>query len=284
MATHSSTEPSTPSPSNAPKHAKSGGQPPKKKKASVVVLSIVLVVLLAGIGVSAWMLWQQNAQLDRAAQEAQDAPVPEAPAQETEEPVDNPIDFATEQAQNPDIYAWIYVPNTNVNYPVLQSPTDDLYYLNNNRYHEWSFEGALFTQSMNSLDFTDPVTVIYGHNNSNGAMFATLHYFENADFFAENDTFYIYTPSSILTYRIVSAYEYDNRHIMNSFDFQNESTLVSYFDSVIHPTSLIANVREGVSLSPTDRIVQLSTCMTEANRHNNRYLVTGVLVDEQPTR
>lgn len=267
---------------SAPSHQ---SKQPKKKKGAIIALSALLVVLICGIAIAGWMLHQQNSQLDNAAQEAQESPLPETPEQDAEpEPVDNPIDFAELQAQNSDIYAWIYIPNTNVNYPVLQHATDDLYYLNNNRYHEWSFEGALFTQSMNSKDFTDPVTVIYGHNNANGAMFATLHNFENADFFNQNEYFYIYTPSSILTYRIVAAYEYDDRHILNSFDFQNESVLADYYASVLHPNSMLVNERDGVELTTEDRIVQLSTCMNGYGKDDSRYLVTGVLVDEQPTK
>lgn len=267
--------------SASPNHQKAD---PKKKKRTVVVLSVVLVVLLCAIAAAAWVLYQQNMQLENAAQEAQDAPTPETPEQTEPEPVDNPIDFADLQAQNPDIYAWLYVPNTNVNYPVLQHAADDTYYLHYNRYYEWSFEGALFSQSMNSKDFTDPVTLIYGHNNANGAMFATLHYFEDPTFFDQNEFFYIYTPDSILTYRIVAAYEYDDRHILNSFDFKNESVLASYFDSVLHPNSMLVNEREGAQLSTDDRIVQLSTCMNGVGKGNNRYLVTGVLTDEQPTK
>ncbi|MFR7671507.1 MAG: hypothetical protein ACLU0O_13235 [Collinsella sp.] len=59
--------------------------------------------------------------------------------------------------------------------------------------------------------------MIYGH--VNGGVFHNLHNFEDADFFNENGEFYIYTPGHILTYKIVSAYQYDDRHILNSFNF-----------------------------------------------------------------
>ena len=42
------------------------------------------------------------------------------------------IDFAALQEENSDVYAWIYVPGTNVDYPVLQHPEDDTYYLEHN--------------------------------------------------------------------------------------------------------------------------------------------------------
>jgi sortase B len=266
-----------------------------KRRRSVVLLSVVLAVLICGVGAGVgYLAWQQY-QLDRAAQEAKEAPIlvvenpTENPADETNPApearnlVENPIDFSALKLENQDIYAWIRIPHTSVDHPLLQHLNDDNYYLTHNRDNQTSDEGALYSQSLNSTDFGDPVTLIYGHNMINDGMFATLHYFENPDFFATNDTFYIYTPTRILTYRIVSAYLYDDRHIMNSFDFSDPSTLRQYLSFVQNPDALIANTRPGTELTIDDKIVQLSTCMSDPAYSNRRYLVSGVLVDDQPT-
>ncbi len=195
---------------------------------------------------------------------------------------ENPIDFSHQMELNDEIYAWIKVPNTNIDYPILQSREDDLYYLRRNIDKSYYIPGVIFTQSLNKRDFKDPVTVIYGHNMSeDGSMFATLHNFEDEEFFRENEYFYIYTPGHILTYRVVSAHKYDNRHIMNSFDFDDESVREEYFGHVLNPVTIPMNVREGVTLSNDDKLVVLSTCMA-----NNmyRYLVNGVLVKDEATK
>lgn len=202
---------------------------------------------------------------------------------ETDKPLPaNPVNFVKQQEINEDIYAWIYVPGTNVNYPILQSAVDDLYYLRRDVEGNYDISGVIFSQSHNRKDFSDPVTLIYGHNMTEyGTMFATLHNFENREFFDENDTFYIYTPGHILTYKIVSAYKYDDRHIMNSFNFDDKNVVREYFDYVMNPTFLPMNVREGVTLKDDDRIVVLSTCMDD---NNFRYLVNGVLVSDEATK
>ena len=203
---------------------------------------------------------------------------------ETTEPElpDNPVNFAKQQTVNDEIYAWIYVPNTNVNYPILQSRVDDLYYLRRGLDKEYDISGVVFTQSHNKRDFSDPVTLVYGHNMTEyGTMFATLHNFEDEEFFKENDTFYIFTPGHILTYKIVSAYRYDDRHIMNSFNFDDPAVVREYFDYVMNPTMIPQNVREGVTLGDDDRIVVLSTCM-ETSEY--RYLVNGVLISDEKTK
>ena len=56
-----------------------------------------------------------------------------------------------------------------------------------------------------------------------------------------------------------------------------------YFNFVMHPDSLLVNTRSDTELSIDDKIVQLSTCMSDTNHTTSRYIVTGVLIDDQPT-
>ncbi len=270
------------------KHASSDAVPTStagksKKKPQIIALSIVFAVLvvltLAGVGYMVWQTWATQQAADEGA-----GPAPSTPASEKDSRVENPIDFASLRVENPDIYAWIYIPDTNVNYPVLQNPTDDSFYLKHDKDGNYSEAGAIYSQLANKTDFSDPVTVLYGHNMNSGGMFATLHYFENKDFFDSHQDMYIYTDGHILTYRVISAYQYDNRHILNSFNFTDKAVVQQYFNTVLNPDSLVKNVREGVQLSAdSDKIVQLSTCTGDANHLVRRYLVTGELVSDQQT-
>lgn len=269
-----------------PRHAKAENPAARKKKRSIAILAVLLVVLLCGVAAGCgYLIWQQG-ELNRVAEEMRSTPEPvvEQPAQDAaDDRVENPIDFVSLKQENPDIYAWVYVPGTDVNLPVLQSATNDFLYLDHNKDGEYAVEGAIYTEMANSTDFTDPVTVLYGHNLQNGTMFSTLHYFENEDFFNEHDTLSIYTPGHVLTYRVVSAYLYDDRHILNSYDLSNPTVRQEYFDFVMHPDSLLVNTRSDTELSIDDKIVQLSTCMSDTNHTTSRYIVTGVLIDDQPT-
>ena len=65
---------------------------------------------------------------------------------------DNPIDFTAEAKKYPDIYAWIYIPNTNINYPVVQSPDSDEYYLNHSAEKKYKRSGAIYSE----LRFAEP--------------------------------------------------------------------------------------------------------------------------------
>lgn len=194
---------------------------------------------------------------------------------------ENPIDFASIKKQNDEIYSWIYIPNTNINYPVCQSKSNDNFYLDHDIYKNYSFPGAIYSQSCNKTDYSDRVTLLYGHNMIDGSMFADLHKYSDADFFNKNKYMYIYTENKKLTYEIASAFIYDDRHIMNSFNFSNDDEFQEYLDTVSNPRSVSKNVREGLSLTTNDKIVTLSTCL---NSGQGRYLVQWVLINDERTK
>ena len=71
-----------------------------------------------------------------------------------------PVKFEELQAVNPDIYAWITVPGTVIDYPILQHASDNTYYLMHNIDGSYGYPGCIYTENMNSKDFTDNNTVI----------------------------------------------------------------------------------------------------------------------------
>ncbi len=200
----------------------------------------------------------------------------------TEEPVvDLPVDFAALEAINPDIYAWIEIPGTAVNYPVVQRADDDTYYNDHFSDGKYSLYGSIFSQaSYNSRDFRDPVTVLYGHNVVYGleSMFALLNNYADADFFDEHDTIYVYTPDRVLEYRVFAAHVYSNEHILAYHDFSDPVVFEEFFSSIREGDTLYSNFNDEMMPSPGDRVLTLSTCFSRNNRQ--RYLVQAVLVDE----
>ncbi len=188
------------------------------------------------------------------------------------------LDFADLQENtNEDIYAWIYVPGTSVDYPILQHPTDDSYYLNYNIDGTYGRPGCIYTESRNSKDFTDFNTVIYGHNMKDGTMFRTLHNFEDSEVFDEYQYIYIYTEDDIFVYQIFRAYKYEKYHLLKKFDTSYEGGIQRYIEVMQTYRSLVSNSNDELleSLTTEDKIVTLSTCCGDSNY---RYLVQGVLL------
>ena len=96
------------------------------------------------------------------------------------------------------------------------------------------FAGCIYTESGNSKNFTDPNTVVYGHNMRNGSMFQNLHYYEDPEFFEQNPFVYIYTEDKIRIYEVFASYIYDDRHILNSFNFNDPKVFAQYLEDIIH--------------------------------------------------
>lgn len=196
---------------------------------------------------------------------------------------DNPIDFVALSQQNPDAYAWITIPGTKVDYPILQAYfEDDNFYLNHDINKQKNRAGAIYTQRANQKNFSDPNTVIYGHNMGNGTMFRTLHQFKKKDFFNENRYIYIYTAGNKYTYEIFASYRYDNRHILNSFDFSDRQAFQDYINS-IYTFTVDANFRTDLQVDMDSKIITLSTCYANS-KPEYRYLVQGVLVEHERTK
>ena len=252
----------------------------KKQKKALLIIAILLVVI--GLGFFAYHLYGEYSA--RRGQEEVSSVVASTTAAADEKTVSNPIDFKSLQKKNSDIYAWIKVPGTKVDYPIVQSPDNDELYLKHSAIDKsWIASGAIYTELVNSTDFDDRVTLIYGHNGYKDTMFTTLHKFEKKEFFDKHEYFYIYTPESKLTYKILSAFKYDDRHIMYSFDFQNNAEFLDFIKMIQNPSSNNKNTRQEQDKEYTtdDRIVVLSTCIT--NQRSSRYLVCGVLEKNEKT-
>lgn len=253
-------------------------QPNNRRRVwKAVLIAAVSVFVLSILGILAYLLPGWLAQGSR-------APTPSANGtQSTVELPENPIDFAALQEANPETVAWIRIPGTIIDYPVMRSGLDreENFYLDHDSDGKKHRAGAIYMQKMNAADLSDPNTVLYGHNMANGSMFSWLHQYKKKTFFDEHATILVYTPGHILTYEVYSAFLYDNRHILNSFDFNNEEGYAAFLEDTLNPTTMVRQVREGVNVTTSARILTLSTC---SGRSSERYLVIGVLTDDQPTK
>ncbi|MCM1175014.1 MAG: class B sortase [Blautia sp.] len=190
------------------------------------------------------------------------------------------LDWNALHEQNEDIYAWICVPDTTVDYPVLQHPTDNSYYLNYNMDGTRGYPGCIYTEDFNGKDFSDIHTVIYGHNLKDKTMFSSLHNFEDEELMSGDHYIFIYTQDYVFVYRIFAAYEFSAIHLLDNYDYANEYVYADYLKQIYRMAERGANVREDIEVTTDDKIVTLSTC-TEDHDSGRRFLVTGVLVNPE---
>lgn len=264
----------------------------KRMKKAIYIIGIaicaILLVVSAGVLISKW--WKDH-QAEKRYDELANMRIETDTENDTEassEEVDiftqlgltvpvNNYDWKAIREVNEHIYAWIYVPNTNIDYPIFQHPTDDTYYLHYDMSGYNGSYGGIFSESAyNGKDFTDFHTVLYGHNLTNGGMFRTLHNFEDKTFFDENQYIYIFTPEGTYVYQIYAAYTNSNEHLLANYSYQNKAMKQSYLDKTITTAQSTGFLRDGVEISTNAPILTLSTCIYGTS--SKRYIVQGVLL------
>lgn len=189
------------------------------------------------------------------------------------------LDWEKLQNENNDIYAWIYIPDTNIDYPILQHETDDTYYLNYNLDGSKGYPGCIYTERINKKDFSDKNTLIYGHNMKNGTMFADIHKFKERDFFESHRYAYVYTPEKLFIYDIFAVYKFSDAHILYSYDCVSEDGYQNYLNLIFKDYKQDGNFRDGVEVTKEDSIITLSTCISGQN--DKRLLLQAVCIGEE---
>lgn len=172
--------------------------------------------------------------------------------------------------RNSDVKGWIQIPDTNVNYPVLQGETNDTYIHSDIDHHELS-AGSIFVASENDSPFNDFNTVIYGHNMKNGSMFNNIKSYTKQDFADEHPYIYIYLPDGTVSrYKVVVGHIIDetsvlyNTHVMNKTSFIDEMVRTSYIDI-------------DFDVNQVESVITLSTCTSQGSESGKRNVVHAIL-------
>lgn len=156
---------------------------------------------------------------------------------------------------NPDVIGWIRIPDTRIDYPLMQG-TDNDYYLNHTWDNHKNAVGSIFLEYRNSPELTDYNTIVYGHNMNNGSMFAGLRQYSSAKFCQKHPYVYLLTDAGVYRYEVFSSYKAKVDSVAYGLSFQQEQTRA---DFLIHA---LENSDEDLGIVPekNDRILTLSTC------------------------
>ena len=181
---------------------------------------------------------------------------------------DRVINFTPYVAKCPDVYAWIEIPGTDIDYPIAycEDAVEPFWFTHDIDGNE-NAAGMIITDSMNASDLSDPMTLIYGQAPDDGTMFAHLHDFRDAGFFEDHDRINIYMKDAELVYRIYACYIDSNEHILVKNDFSDPGSFDAYFDSIKEIRDLSLNIRDDAEPSYNDHVIALIThCADESRR------------------
>ncbi len=177
------------------------------------------------------------------------------------------------KVENPDTYGYIYIPNSKIAYPLVQS-TDNNYYLNHSFYGTELNSGAIYVDFRNADNVEhNQNIVIYGHNMMNGSMFYDVTKYMSEDFFYNNDIVEITTFDGLYTFQVFSAYPTTKYDDYFSTHFINDEMFMQFCEKR-RARSLY--VKEGITFTPEDTIITFSTCIT--GNPDGRYAVHAKLI------
>ena len=181
-------------------------------------------------------------------------------------------------AINPDVRAWLTIPDTTIDYPVLQGE-DNSEYLNKDVYGQFALSGSIFLDSRNASDFSDPYSLVYGHHMDAGKMFGALDAFEKKDYLAQHDTGYLYLKDAswkITFFACVKTDAYEEVVFNPTTSADGDEALLAYIKkNAVAETDGFA---DGDGAADVQRIIGLSTCAD--NDSDARTVLFGYLEED----
>ena len=152
---------------------------------------------------------------------------------------------------------WIQIPNTEINYPIVQAE-DNEYYLKHNFKNESNMSGTRFVDYRNNID-EDKNIIVYGHNMRNGTMFNNITKFKEDSFFNSNDTINIIRNNTLYQYEIFSVYVEDESKVSLEIEFTDNDAFVNY--ALNEASKSMYN--KNIIITEEDKIITLVTCSYE---------------------
>ena len=186
--------------------------------------------------------------------------------QENEDILPISVDFSVLKQENEDIVGWLYLENSPINYPVVQSNDND-YYLRRLVNGEYNIAGSLFMDYRNDSNLEDNNTIIYGHNMKNNTMFGSLQEYKNQNYYDNHKVMYYFTPEKNYIIELFTGYTISVESDIYDLSIIDSSKL----EELISKSDFESNTK----VTEEDKIITLSTCAYEYD--GARYVVMGVL-------
>ena len=187
------------------------------------------------------------------------------------------VDFEALKKINPDVVGWIYIPDTGINYPIVQAK-DNKKYLHRTFEGKDSHVGAIFLDASCKPDFSSFNSILYGHNLKNGEMFGHLKKLYDVEYNSEanyrkHPKIWIITPDNENEYEIFAFREISVKkdHDVYTVDLSKEKDRRTFLDDQIRKSQK----ETGLQTSENGRVLTLSTCTSRTE--NGRFIVQAII-------
>lgn len=249
---------------------------PSRKIISIIAVTLLAVAAvycifrIAGYAADGYQSAQwansvgNSVQIDNPAQAAGNQSGP-APAQALQNGYESIQDIS------PDAAGWVYIPGTDIKYPVVQGK-DNSYYTTHDIKRQESTHGSIFLDYRDAGDLSGLHTVLYGHNMKDGSMFGHLTLYESEAYYRDHPDIQLTLRGQDSSWKIFSVFTSNDEAV--PVQFSSQADFAGYLESL--PAKSIYNT--GVVPAKNDRLLTLSTCSHEYN--DARFVVCAIRTDE----
>lgn len=217
--------------------------------------------------------------------------VPESDATESDEPntppssevpetvaVANP--YAEYYLANEDMAAWLVLPGTVVDYPVMWTPRDENYYLKRGFDKKANNDGCLILDTDSCLEPLTTNLIIHGHYKKKGTMFACLHKYADKDFYEDHKQIILHTEEKQRNYEVIAVFKsqvYKKTDTVFKFYKFFQADTQEEFDDFYKNIKKLSLYDTGVTAEFGDNFLTLSTCAYHVE--NGRFVVVAKEVE-----
>lgn len=200
------------------------------------------------------------------------------PAQEEITRVPNP--YTDSFLANGDMGAWLQIPGTNIDYPVMWTPRDENYYLYRAFDGSENKNGCLILDTDSCLDPLSTNLIIHGHNMKSGAMFGDLTDYEDPEFYENHKSIILYTEECQRNYEVIAVFRSQvYRKTDQVFKFYKffQADTQEEFDDFYNNIKQLSQYDTGVTAQFGDHFLTLSTCVYHVKQ--GRFVVVAKEVE-----
>ncbi len=270
------------------------------------IITIILCILGMGFLVAAGFLFVKHVHSDRQSEavfedlresaesyteiskEATATDESETPVSSQEQSGENPSS-PVELMENPyqdsflaneDMAAWLQIPDTNIDYPVMWTPRDENYYLYRDFEGRDNQNGCLILDTDSSLDPLTTNLIIHGHNMRSGAMFGNLTDYEDFSYYEKHKQIILHTQERMQNYEVIAVFRSQvfkkSDDVFKFYKFFQADTQEE-FDDFYNNIKQMSLYDTGVTAQFGDRFLTLSTCVYHVEQ--GRFVVVAKETD-----
>ena len=278
----------------------------ERRKILSGLLTLLILICLAVLGYWWWQDFAQDRQnamiveaLDISSSEPETSPSPIGPSEsESTAPESSSFEEPASEAEttasatetplllthpyesaflaNQDMKAWLQIPGTEIDYPVMWTPEDENYYLYKDFDGKKNKNGCLILDTDSCLEPLTTNLIIHGHNMKSGAMFGNLTDYEDEDYYQEHPRIILYTEECQRNYEVIAVFRsqvYKKTDTVFKFYKFFQADTEEEFEDFYNNIKKLSLYDTGVTASFGDRFITLSTCVYHVT--NGRFVVVA---------